>query len=186
MMDSKELARFVAKTETQPDGCVFWTGAKATGYGRFSLRGKLRQAHVVAWEHVNGPVPDGMDVDHECHNRDHQCKGGSTCRHRACVNEEHLAPRTRAQNIKAHFERVTHCPAGHPYDERNTLTTREGHRQCRTCSNRRTITTRKGRKTHCPQGHEYTEDNTIVTRNARRMCRTCAAAKAAQMRASIR
>jgi hypothetical protein len=39
----------------------------AWGYGRVSVRGKQRRAHVVAWEQASGtPVPDGMCVCHVC------------------------------------------------------------------------------------------------------------------------
>src|SRR5690606_16828984 len=41
--------------------------------------------HRYVWESVNGPIPEGLVVDHICHNR-------------ACVNAEHLRLATRAQN----------------------------------------------------------------------------------------
>jgi hypothetical protein len=31
--------------------------------------GKALRVHRFVWESVNGPVPDGMDVDHICRNR---------------------------------------------------------------------------------------------------------------------
>lgn len=55
-----ELARFMAKVAKQPNGCWLWTASKFKGgYGRFTLRGKSRCAHVVIWEHFNGPKPPG-------------------------------------------------------------------------------------------------------------------------------
>lgn len=33
----------------------------------------------------------------------------------------------------AHQKAKTHCPAGHPYDEANTLVYADGRRRCRTC-----------------------------------------------------
>lgn len=70
-----------------PEGdCLVWTGAKIPlGYGYISIKGTMRRVHGVAWEAVNGPVPDGMVIDHICHNR-------------ACVKVEHLRLATRAQN----------------------------------------------------------------------------------------
>jgi hypothetical protein len=65
--------------------CHIWQRAinKRWGYGIT----EGRRAHVVAWEAVNGPVPDGMDLDH-------------LCRVRACRNPEHLEPVIRAVNIQ--------------------------------------------------------------------------------------
>lgn len=63
-------------------GCWLWDGATgATGYGQMSGRidGKPRtiQAHRVAYEIMVGPVPDGLELDHLCRNRE-------------CVNPAHL------------------------------------------------------------------------------------------------
>lgn len=59
-------------------GCWDWTATKnADGYGSFWHRGAMVGAHRLAyiWEH--GPIPDGMQVDHTCHNP-------------GCVNPSHL------------------------------------------------------------------------------------------------
>lgn len=37
-------------------------------YYRIQLRGKLTYNHIVIWEMHNGPVPDGLEVDHEDRN----------------------------------------------------------------------------------------------------------------------
>lgn len=52
-------------------GCWEWTGAtKGSGaqqYGRVWYRGRVvGKAHRLAWEIVNGPVPDGLAVLHRC------------------------------------------------------------------------------------------------------------------------
>lgn len=36
----------------------------ATGYVRIHINGKAEYVHRVIWEHVNGPIPKGMHVDH--------------------------------------------------------------------------------------------------------------------------
>lgn len=76
--------------------------------------------------------------------------------------------------------RKTHCPQGHPYDERNTyfIPSRPRKRYCRTC-HRRPLAGEPGRswaeKTRCPQGHPYDEANTYSppSRPNARYCRTC-------------
>lgn len=97
-------ARFGSKVNRSggPDSCHPWTaGLTADGYGRFKINGKSRHAHAVAWEIANGsPVPDGMQVDHECHNRAVRagsCKPGR-CPHRRCCNESHLVAKTLARH----------------------------------------------------------------------------------------
>jgi hypothetical protein len=69
------------------DSCWLWTGAiSSRGYGNF--RGpNSRQvgAHIYSYELVNGPVPQGMFVDH-------------ACRVQRCVNPDHLAAKTNKEN----------------------------------------------------------------------------------------
>src|SRR5699024_9789742 len=54
---------FAARTERQGD-CLIWTGAKTGGYGSIRVDGRAMGAHRYAWERENGPVPDGLVVDH--------------------------------------------------------------------------------------------------------------------------
>ena len=76
---------FATRTEWR-DECLVWTGfLNPSGYGQMSIRGKLVRVHRYAWERENGPIPDGMLIDHICHNR-------------ACVNAAHLRPATQGQN----------------------------------------------------------------------------------------
>ena len=79
--------RFHALISYEPNsGCWIWTGAQGNkGYGRFWLNGKLQQAHRVAWEIVNGPIPETMQLDHKCRNR-------------ACCNPEHLRLASNTEN----------------------------------------------------------------------------------------
>ncbi|MER7433149.1 HNH endonuclease signature motif containing protein [Pseudonocardia alni] len=127
-------------------GCRPWTGQLSkAGYGVFTLgRGRHFYAHRVAWEKAHGkPIPTGMQVDHECHNRDSDC-GGGACAHRACVNPDHLAVVTSAVNARrsAHTQQSvnrskTHCIRNHPFDAQNTYYRPNGMRNCRTCANER-------------------------------------------------
>lgn len=61
--------------------------------------GKLIAAHRWAYEQTFGPIPEGMDIDHKCHNEDMNCLGGEGCYHRPCVNPKHLTARARRANL---------------------------------------------------------------------------------------
>jgi hypothetical protein len=97
-MNEAVRVRFWAKADKagplpdhRPDlgPCWDWTGAvdKRSGYGRFRIEGRTRQAYKVAWWLEVGTVPDGLDLDH-------------LCRRRICVRPSHLEPATRSQNIR--------------------------------------------------------------------------------------
>ena len=69
--------RFWAKVD-KTGGCWNWTAHKTeTGYGKVRVNGVIKSAHRHAWELLRGPIPDGMEIDHLCHNR-------------SCVNSDHL------------------------------------------------------------------------------------------------
>lgn len=127
--------RLMAKVEVQPCGCWLWTGSlMESGYGMFRLNGHATLAHRAAWELLRGPIPEGFVIDH-------------LCRVRPCVNPEHLEPCTLQENVRrgarngrdfgAAQARKTHCPAGHPYDEANTYTSKTGKRHCKRCQRER-------------------------------------------------
>ena len=76
---------FIARTERRGK-CLVWTGAKnGKGYGLLKVNGRFTRAHRYAYEEAYGPIPDGMLIDHICHNR-------------TCVNVEHLRLATHQQN----------------------------------------------------------------------------------------
>lgn len=69
-------------------GCHVWIGAlNDNGYGRVKERARFRRAHIVAWELVNGPVPDGLVLDH-------------LCRVRCCINPAHLEAVSPSENVR--------------------------------------------------------------------------------------
>lgn len=130
------------------DGCWQWQGGKSVGYGRVSWsggEGKIwRLTHRVMWERVNGPIPDGLDLDHLCHDPANCSPAvASDCPHRSCCNPDHLKPATRQENllrggsIAAKRAKVTQCPEGHPLDENNTLMSKRGQRRCKQCAYKR-------------------------------------------------
>lgn len=136
--------RFWSKVDRRgPDECWPWLASKSyAGYGNFSNGNKTVRAHRYSYEQVNGPIANGMTVDHTCHNEAvgrGLCKGGFTCPHRACVNQRHLEIATRRTNMlrglapPALAARKTHCPQGHPYNLLNTRIRPSGARRCVTC-----------------------------------------------------
>jgi len=96
------------------------------GYGRINVNQRPRSAHVLAYEWLVGPIAEGLQIDH-------------LCRRRECVNPAHLEPVSqrvnllRGETLTARNAAVTHCPAGHPYDDENTYRRPDGSRKCRTC-----------------------------------------------------
>ena len=104
--------RFWSSVDTSggPDACWPWTGRlSAQGYGRFSAsHTEERNAHVISYTLVVGPVPEEHQVDHICHSAARargECAGGPTCPHRACQNPAHswrlsLPPRTHAGEVR--------------------------------------------------------------------------------------
>lgn len=81
---STAWSRLLAGLERQ-GGCLVWVRGKTGGYGTLSVGNRMVRAHRLMYEHEVGPIPDGMDVDHSCHNR-------------ACCEPSHLRLATRKQN----------------------------------------------------------------------------------------
>ncbi len=110
--------RFMSHVEKVTEsGCWIWMGLlNDKGYGIFWTKERARtRAHRFAYETYVGPFPDGLEPDH-------------LCRIRCCVNPRHLDPVTRRVNLNRginHESTRTHCPKGHPYDEKNTYHTRK-------------------------------------------------------------
>ncbi len=68
-----------------------WSGSHrqtdGQGYPRIPHDGKKLSAHRTAYEVWVGPIPDGHEVDHTCHNK-------------LCINPAHLEAVTHSENLK--------------------------------------------------------------------------------------
>lgn len=79
--------RFWSKVDKTPT-CWVWTGSPhSAGYGTILIDGQIKYAHRVSYEMAYGRIPEGLEIDHICHNR-------------PCVNPSHLRPVTRKQNME--------------------------------------------------------------------------------------
>jgi HNH endonuclease len=126
-----ESERFWSKVEAS-GVCLEWTaGRNQDGYGNFQLSdtGAPVAAHVWAYEHLIGPVPIGMELDH-------------LCRNRGCVDPSHTQPVPHRINVlrgiglAAQNACKTHCIRKHEFTPENTYQERNGEqfrRVCRTC-----------------------------------------------------
>ena len=77
--------------------CWEWEAAKDRGgYAQFGFRYKgktMNGAHKFSHLYFNGPIPEGHQIRHKCHNP-------------GCVNPEHLHTGTATQNVKDKEQRV--------------------------------------------------------------------------------
>lgn len=67
-----------------PTPCHIWDGA--LNHAGYALRGSKR-GYKFEWEKLNGPVPEGQELDHLCRQRD-------------CVNPAHLEMVTHQENMR--------------------------------------------------------------------------------------
>lgn len=134
-------ANLTEQLERQDSGCLYWTGRSGTpgGYGIVHVApDRDIPVHVAAYELWVGPIPDGFEVDHLCHDPD-TCHLSDGCPHRRCVEPTHLLPvpplanSLRSNSPWAINARKTHCREGHPLPEY----TPGERRRCWTCDTAR-------------------------------------------------
>lgn len=82
----KPIERFLAKVKQRGFGCWEWQGClNSCGYGQFEWENGT-SPHRFSYEYFNGPLIDGLTIDH-------------LCRNRCCVNPSHLEQVTERENI---------------------------------------------------------------------------------------
>lgn len=123
------LASRILLTDLMWNGtpCWRWIGQHRKQDGRPILN--KRYVYGLTYEAMTGePLPRGRG------NATHHC-----CARLWCINPEHVKPMTQGQHLREHGLEgsrgqalKTHCPSGHPYDEKNTYRWRN-ERRCREC-----------------------------------------------------
>jgi hypothetical protein len=140
------LDRLMSRCNLDSNGCLVWQGATdKDGYGIFKVDGRVVKTHRWNFEHVNGPLPDHLVVDH-------------VCRNRACANVGHLRAATRRENtmaegseaIPAKQARKTHCRRGHQLGGENAVKTSRACRSCRAAVS-------MSQRSHDRQGEKWSE-----------------------------
>jgi len=132
------------------DECWPYTGTTDRfGYGQMTLGKKYSfQAHRVAFELANGPIPDGLIVRHKCDNP-------------PCCNPAHLELGTHYDNAQDKVSRgrwrggtpkVERCQRGHDdwYTQKS-----DGRRRCRICRNAAAVARSKAKKDIPDQPYSY-------------------------------
>lgn len=98
---------------TVVDGCWEWGGFKGyDGYGRVSVRNRMRLIHRVVYTFYKGRIPKDYQVDHLCKNR-------------ICCRPDHLEAITQAENVRrgdsGHNQAAVYIPPKVKEDNAGTL-----------------------------------------------------------------
>jgi hypothetical protein len=138
-----QLERIVERFVEQPNGCWHHPSVPTkVGYAQTKFGWPIAKStliHRLSWMHFNGDIPEGMVLDHLCHDPS-ACEGGTSCEHRRCVNPEHLQLVSASDNSKKTVRVLkfrSHCKNGHAL-ENNLYVYANGKRSgCATCMNRK-------------------------------------------------
>lgn len=94
---AERFARYVF-CHGDPDACWPWRGSTGhKGYGKTSIGGKFKGAHVETYRYFKGELPDGKPVVRH------------TCDQPACCNPTHLIAGTHGDNTADMMERDRQC-----------------------------------------------------------------------------
>lgn len=122
--DDRVPARVWGRLLPNPEtGCWIWQGCVLSGgYGQLRSGEKRFFVHRFMFEAFNGPILDGLVIDH-------------LCEVKLCANPAHLEAVTAAENTRRHFlvrHLRTHCPRGHEITDDNVYVM-GGYRRCKVC-----------------------------------------------------
>jgi hypothetical protein len=112
-----------AKDICREGDCWVWRPNRKSPYGKYWDGHNNVPAHRHAYELVNGPIPEGMTIDHTCENP-------------RCVNPDHLEPVPLTENIHRRFERS--IPEWERDADEQTMQRRADQRQRRKEASRKT------------------------------------------------
>lgn len=119
--------RFFEKVDTAGPCWERRDGINDQGYGRFYAGPGAPQkdvyAHRWAYEHLVGPIPEGLTLDH-------------LCRNLICVNPDHLDPVTVGENARRMGQRIWCASGRHRLDE-TAIVRPTGKRYCGECGRER-------------------------------------------------
>lgn len=167
--DQYTMRSLISQVKFADSGCWEWHGTRTrAGYGIAKISRVPYLAHRIFYSHMVEELDPELVIDH-------------LCRNHSCVNPAHLDQVTVRENTERgespiiRLATVTHCPAGHPYDDENTYVAATGGRHCKECSRQRTREWRGRRKqSHCAKGHPFTPENTVICNGGTgRRCRIC-------------
>ncbi len=103
--------RIMRSAEIADNGCWLWTKTRnSAGYGIVWWKKHYLYVHRVSHELFIGPIPEGWDVGHKCHDEAAHAGlcDGVPCQHQICLNPNHLKAETRLENLMASpFTEVT-------------------------------------------------------------------------------
>lgn len=118
--------RVMRRTDVDPWGCWLFLGSRDRhGYGRIKVPTRVAFAHRIAYEHLHGPIPTGLVIDH-------------LCRVHNCVNPDHMEPVTAAENTRR--SAPAECQRGHPMTTENRYVRPDGDGgTCRACQRLREV-----------------------------------------------
>lgn len=144
--DPRFLERFMAGI-IESGGCWEWSRYRSPrGYGITSYGKDTLSVHRIAYTIFVGKIAPELEIDH-------------LCRNHACARPEHLEAVPHQVNVRrGDLWKInglkTHCRNGHPFDERNTARSAEGHRACVTCRRRSGRESERRRRAGIPQQRE--------------------------------
>lgn len=124
-MTPRQFRNTIDNTVVTDDGCVEWLGKTTPkGYGTIEVDSQWTPVHRAVYEHLNGALPQDMDVHHTCVNP-------------LCIRPSHLKAINNQEHREEHKrpDAATYCKYGHEMTPANIITvpSRPNVKRCRLC-----------------------------------------------------